>query len=119
MVVSCFARSAKAFGRMAVWPIHANDLRKTPEFSATLTEKRQRQIVRSEDNGQKISKEKEPERCGAHPASPQAADRNGCLLRRDRSANFRAAILFAPSASNNIRTVAQLSTFAAWVFPGS
>src|SRR5882757_5892990 len=49
MVVSCFARSPKAFGCMAVLPIHANDPGKTPEFSAILTEKGQRQIVRSED----------------------------------------------------------------------
>jgi hypothetical protein len=45
---------------MAVWPIHANDPGKTPEFSATLTEKGQRQIVRSEDNGQKFQKNKSP-----------------------------------------------------------
>src|SRR4030081_3439030 len=37
----------------------------------------------------------------------------------DRSANFsRCDFLFAPSASNNIRSVAQLFTFAAWAFSG-
>jgi hypothetical protein len=29
MVVSCFARSPKAFDRMAGWPIYANELRAT------------------------------------------------------------------------------------------
>jgi hypothetical protein len=48
-VVSCFARSPKAFDHMAVWPIHANDPGKTREFAVILTEKGQCQIVRSED----------------------------------------------------------------------